>query len=124
MFLLLFKKVNSLVLIISFLIFVSYDCLTSSFCQFALSLSSISIPKSYEEALLVPVWKQAMDEMDSRGTYKLISAPTDVVGCHWVYTLKYRPDDSVDRYKARLVVKVYTQTYDVDYFETFSLVAR
>jgi len=26
--------------------------------------------------------------------------------------------------KAQLVVKIYTQTYDVDYFETFSLVAR
>ena len=47
-----------------------------------------------------------------------------VVGCRWVFTLKYRPDGSVDRYKARLVAKSYTQTYDIDYFEMFSLVAR
>jgi len=36
----------------------------------------------------------------------------------WDYALKYRPDGSVDRYKTRLVAQSYTQTYDVDYFET------
>jgi len=49
---------------------------------------------------------EEMDALISRGTWELVSAPKDavVVGCRWVYTLKYHPDGSMDRYKARLVV--------------------
>jgi len=58
--------------------FVSYDHLNLTFRQFALSFGSI--PRSYTEALLVPAWKQAMDEkMDalaSRGIWELVSTPT------------------------------------------------
>jgi len=67
-----------------------------------------------------------MKALTSRGTWELVSAPTEAVtvGCRCVFTLKYRPDGSVDRYKARLVAKSYTQTYGIDYFETFSPVVR
>ncbi|CAL8118426.1 unnamed protein product [Prunus armeniaca] len=41
-----------------------------------------------------------------------------------VFTLKHKADGSIDRYKARLVAKGYTQTYGVDYLETFAPVAK
>jgi len=66
-----------------------------------------------------------MDALISRETCELVFAPIGVVvGCHWVYTLKYHPNDSVDQYKAKLVAKSYTQTYGVDYFETYSPLAQ
>ncbi|CAL9003170.1 unnamed protein product, partial [Prunus brigantina] len=37
---------------------------------------------------------------------------------------EHKADGSIDRYKARLVAKGYTQTYGVDYLETFAPVAK
>lgn len=59
-------------------------------------------------------------------TWDLVDLPTNkvYVGCKWVYRVKLKHDDSVDRYKACLVAKGYTQTYGIDYQETFAPVAK
>ncbi|GKF09392.1 retrotransposon protein, putative, ty1-copia subclass [Tanacetum coccineum] len=41
----------------------------------------------------------------------------------WLYMKKTDMDGNVHTYKARLVAKGYTQTYEIDYEETFSPVA-
>lgn len=46
------------------------------------------------------------------------------MGCKWVFTVKQTPEGKVERYKARLVAKGYSQTYGVDYDETFAPVAK
>lgn len=42
------------------------------------------------------------------------------VGWLWVLKIKMHVDDTIERYKARLVAKSYQQQYDFDYAETLS----
>ena len=110
--------------------FLSYHRLSLSYFAFVSTLSSIFIPISISEALSYSGWKLAMvEEMDalsSNGTLELITRPSgkSLVGCRWVYTVKVGLDGQVDRLKARLVAKGYTQQYGLDYYGTFSQVAK
>jgi Reverse transcriptase (RNA-dependent DNA polymerase) len=75
-------------------------------------------------------WVNAMnDELDAlkrNQTWDLVKLPNgkQTVRCRWIYKIKYKSDGTLERYKARLVAKGYTQTYGVDYKETFAPVAK
>ena len=64
--------------------------------------------------------------LHSIGTWDLVPllAGKSLVGCHWVYTIKISPDDRLDRLKAHLIAKGYTQIYGSNYYDTFSPVAK
>lgn len=46
------------------------------------------------------------------------------VNCKWLFNVKYNLDGSINKYKVRLVVRRFTQTYGIDYQETFAPVAK
>lgn len=66
-----------------------------------------------------------MNALKKNDTWEIVDLPKEekTMGCKWVFTLKCNADGSVERYKARLVAKGFTQTYGIDYQETFAPVA-
>jgi len=86
-------------------------------------------PICFEDAVKNEKWRTAMDvEMEAikrNGMWELMELPAGgkKVGVKWVYKTKLNENGAVDKYKARLVVKGYSQQYGVDYIEVFAPVA-
>ena len=108
----------------------TYHRYSPSHAAFLSVISNHHEPSTFQEANLHTKWRQAMDEelraLNNNHTWSLVQLPcgNKAVGSRWVYKLKFHSDGSIERYKARLVARGFTQTYGVDYRETFAPVAK
>ncbi|RDX78018.1 putative mitochondrial protein, partial [Mucuna pruriens] len=94
--------------------------------SFIIVINAIKISTLVQEALRDENWVQAMKEeikaLEKNSTWEIVDRPKDkrVVGCRWIYIMM----GALERYKERLVAKWYTQTYAIDYEETFTPIAK
>ena len=70
--------------------------------------------------------KDELSSMDKNSMWELVDLPPSckAIGNKWVLKVKCKADGSIDKYKACLVAKGFTQQEGIDYDETFSLVVR
>ena len=87
-------------------------------------------PTTFEEAVQSSKWRAAMDlEIEAikrNETWELTDFPKGMkkIGVKWVFKTKLNENGEVDKYKARLVAKVYAQQHGIYYTEVFAPVAR
>lgn len=110
--------------------YLSYDNLSQKHRVFAMNISANFEPKFYKEASKHKEWCDAMkvelDAMKDNNTWSIVPLPPNknTVGCKWVYKIKYGSNGQIERHKARLVAKGFNQKEGVNYFETYSPVAK
>jgi len=70
--------------------------------------------------------QEEYNSLMANNTWTLVPLPPSrkPVSCKWVFKIKQGVNGEVERYKARLVARGFTQTYGVDYNETFAPVAK
>ncbi|CAN1305751.1 Copia protein [Linum perenne] len=109
---------------------VSYSRLNQSYRAFISQLDNEKIPDNIHEAMKSPEWREAvMNELEAlkkNNTWTMVKLPSGkrTVDCKWIFSIKYKADGSIERFKARLVARGFTQSYGIDYEETFAPVAK
>nr|XP_011457403.1 PREDICTED: uncharacterized protein LOC105349435 [Fragaria vesca subsp. vesca] len=91
---------------------------------------TISMPTSdqgsHDNLLNHEAMKEELHALDENKTWSVVKLPKGkkAVGSRWIYKTKFHSNGTIERHKARLVARGFTQTYEVDYKETFAPVAK
>jgi Reverse transcriptase (RNA-dependent DNA polymerase) len=69
--------------------------------------------------------KAELKSLHENETWELVALPAKHhgIGCLWVYKIKVDGDGNIEKYKARLLAKGFTQIPGIDFLETYAPIA-
>ncbi len=90
----------------------------------------IPVPENYEDAINDRVWgklwleaiQAELTALIANGTWDIVVPPkgANIVTSKWVFKGKMHVDGTLDKSKARLVARGFSQMYGIDYTDTFA----
>ena len=96
--------------------------------------AEVDIPMTYRIAVNDPIhgkrWLEAtraeVKTLREKGTWRIVKRPYDVniVSSKWVFAIKTDVQGKIDRFKARIVARGFSQKYGQDYYNTFAPTVR
>jgi hypothetical protein len=65
-------------------------------------------------------------DANANANWEVLLLPKDkkTIGCKWLYRVKHNIDGFMNKYKTRLVVKDYSQIYDIHYEKNYNPIAK
>lgn len=89
-------------------------------------------PNTFQEVLesedrenWIEATKKEIENLYENDTFEFVEKKNQsIVSSKWVYKLKKKPNGEIDKYKARLVARGFSQTQGVDFYETFAPTLR
>ncbi|GKB79963.1 zinc finger, CCHC-type containing protein [Tanacetum coccineum] len=109
------------------------DCIFIGYAEHSKTYSIEEDLKTYNEAIQsqdAAFWKEAIDDeigsIMEKNTWVLSDLPSGCkpLGCKWIFKRKMKFNGTIDKFKDRLVIQGFRQKKGINYFDTYTPVAR